>query len=428
MCALIAVYRRRRAQSRHLGRPGAWLDIVVMVERIAEQPSARHGTVRRHDFVDIAGNRLVWWQTRGAALPLGQAVHLRRASRAPHPYPRRRGHGAGPLPTARSSHALGRPSPARASSGRQTRARSLFGGVKLIREEDALASEHSAVPTRASGGERARRRAATRVVRGDQRRPQPIPRPGSFHPTIGARSGRYRLAQTLGCHQSRRRARSARPHRRDRRCPDAAEAKASLTDTDQVPTLPSTVRDRQPAAGLAAAYRERPHGAAAACAPDEGTAHAGPPCARSFRTGPAAAVAPRRRHGHRRPGRVHAPGPQTPPCGECARRGSKPTTRGNSSSGSSPRACSSARRSPSSRRRAAPARPRSPPCSARCSPSCAVTVWVAVDANPDFGSLGRRLVTRPPDLHRRPAHRPTAAGSAQRHRARRRARPRPRAA
>ena len=77
VCALIAVYRRRRARSRHLGRPGAWIDAVVVVERIAEQPSAKHGTVRRHDLVDVAGNRLVWWQTRGAALPLGQAVHLR---------------------------------------------------------------------------------------------------------------------------------------------------------------------------------------------------------------------------------------------------------------------------------------------------------------------------------------------------------------
>jgi hypothetical protein len=77
VCALIAVYRRRRAGSRYLGRPGAWLDIVVLVERIAEQPSARHGTVRRHDLVDVAGNRLVWWQTRGAALPFGQALHLR---------------------------------------------------------------------------------------------------------------------------------------------------------------------------------------------------------------------------------------------------------------------------------------------------------------------------------------------------------------
>ena len=77
VCALVAVYRRRRARSRHLGRPGGWLDVVVVVERIAERPSIKHGTVRRHDLVDVAGNRLVWWQTRGAALPLGQAVHLR---------------------------------------------------------------------------------------------------------------------------------------------------------------------------------------------------------------------------------------------------------------------------------------------------------------------------------------------------------------
>jgi hypothetical protein len=77
VCALIAVYRGRRAGSRHLGEAGEWLDAVVLVERITERPSARHGTVRRHDLVDVAGNRLVWWQTRGAPLALGRAVHLR---------------------------------------------------------------------------------------------------------------------------------------------------------------------------------------------------------------------------------------------------------------------------------------------------------------------------------------------------------------
>lgn len=77
VCALVAVYRRRRAGSRHLGQIGEWLDAVVVVERIVERPSTRHGTVRRHDLVDVAGNRLVWWQTRGAPLALGQAVHLR---------------------------------------------------------------------------------------------------------------------------------------------------------------------------------------------------------------------------------------------------------------------------------------------------------------------------------------------------------------
>jgi hypothetical protein len=77
VCALIAVYRRRRARSRHLGQPGEWLDAVVAVEGITERPSTRHGTVRRHDLIDVAGNRLVWWQTRGAALAQGRAVHLR---------------------------------------------------------------------------------------------------------------------------------------------------------------------------------------------------------------------------------------------------------------------------------------------------------------------------------------------------------------
>jgi hypothetical protein len=77
LSALIATYRERRVRSRHLGEIGDWLDAVVLVERLVQQPSARHGTVRRYDFVDVHGNRLVWWQTRGNPLPLGRAVHLR---------------------------------------------------------------------------------------------------------------------------------------------------------------------------------------------------------------------------------------------------------------------------------------------------------------------------------------------------------------
>jgi len=77
VCALIAVYRRQRQRSRHLGRIGEWLDAVVLVERLVEQPSARHGAVCRHEFVDVDGNRLVWWQTRGKPLPLGHSIHLR---------------------------------------------------------------------------------------------------------------------------------------------------------------------------------------------------------------------------------------------------------------------------------------------------------------------------------------------------------------
>ena len=75
--ALIAVYRRRRRSSQHLGTVGEWLDTVLLVERVVEQPSARHGTVSRHDLIDVDGNRLVWWKTRGTPLPIGQAMHLR---------------------------------------------------------------------------------------------------------------------------------------------------------------------------------------------------------------------------------------------------------------------------------------------------------------------------------------------------------------
>jgi hypothetical protein len=77
ICVLIAVYRRRRARSRHLGSQGDWLDIVVLVERVVETRSRRNGPIHRHDLIDVDGNRLVWWQTRGAQLPPGRAIHLR---------------------------------------------------------------------------------------------------------------------------------------------------------------------------------------------------------------------------------------------------------------------------------------------------------------------------------------------------------------
>jgi hypothetical protein len=77
LCALIAAYRSRRARSRHLGEAGSWLDVVLLVERVRAQPSQRHGNVRRHDLVDVDGNRLVWWQTGGPALPLEHAIHVR---------------------------------------------------------------------------------------------------------------------------------------------------------------------------------------------------------------------------------------------------------------------------------------------------------------------------------------------------------------
>ena len=77
VCALIAVYRRQRAGSEHLGRPGEWLETIVLVERIVDRPSRRHGSVRRHELIDVDGNRLVWWQTSGAPLPRGRAVRLR---------------------------------------------------------------------------------------------------------------------------------------------------------------------------------------------------------------------------------------------------------------------------------------------------------------------------------------------------------------
>jgi hypothetical protein len=77
LCALIAAYRSRRARSHHLGEVGAWLETVLLVEQVRSQPSQRHGIARRHDLLDVHGNRVVWWQTSGPRLPLEQAIHLR---------------------------------------------------------------------------------------------------------------------------------------------------------------------------------------------------------------------------------------------------------------------------------------------------------------------------------------------------------------
>ena len=76
VCALIAVYRQRRARSRHLADPGARVEVTVLVERVITQRSERHGTVRRCELIDADANRLVWWQTHGAPLHRGEVVTL----------------------------------------------------------------------------------------------------------------------------------------------------------------------------------------------------------------------------------------------------------------------------------------------------------------------------------------------------------------
>jgi hypothetical protein len=76
VCALIAVYRQRRARSRHLAHLGARIEVTVLVERVLTQRSERHGTVRRCELIDADANRLVWWQTAGAPLHHGEVVTL----------------------------------------------------------------------------------------------------------------------------------------------------------------------------------------------------------------------------------------------------------------------------------------------------------------------------------------------------------------
>jgi hypothetical protein len=76
ICALIAVYRRKRAHSRHLASPGTRVELTVLVERVTPQPSARHGAIHRCELLDADANKLVWWQTQGTTLPAGEVVVL----------------------------------------------------------------------------------------------------------------------------------------------------------------------------------------------------------------------------------------------------------------------------------------------------------------------------------------------------------------
>jgi hypothetical protein len=85
VCALVAVYRHKRARSRHLGSVGHSTEVTVLVERVVERPSARHGIVRRCDLLDAEANRLVWWQTHGTPAREGQVFVLRgRVARHTH--------------------------------------------------------------------------------------------------------------------------------------------------------------------------------------------------------------------------------------------------------------------------------------------------------------------------------------------------------
>jgi hypothetical protein len=85
VCALVAVYAQGRAHSRHLGQPGVAVTVTVLVERVVPRPSARHGVLRRNELIDAFANRLVWWQTQGAPLEIGDVVRLRgRVARHTH--------------------------------------------------------------------------------------------------------------------------------------------------------------------------------------------------------------------------------------------------------------------------------------------------------------------------------------------------------
>lgn len=76
VCALVAVYAQRRARSRHLGEPELAVILTVLVERVVPRPSLRHGVLRRNELIDPFANRLVWWQTQGPPLEIGDLVRL----------------------------------------------------------------------------------------------------------------------------------------------------------------------------------------------------------------------------------------------------------------------------------------------------------------------------------------------------------------
>ncbi len=76
VCALVGVYRQRRARTLHLGTPGDPITISVLVERVTSRPSDRYGQIACCELIDRHVNRLLWWQTRGTALQPGQVVVL----------------------------------------------------------------------------------------------------------------------------------------------------------------------------------------------------------------------------------------------------------------------------------------------------------------------------------------------------------------
>jgi hypothetical protein len=75
--ALVAVYRRGRARSSHLGHVSETIEVLVLVERARRQSSDRYGAIVRNDLIDGDMNRLVWWQSRGPELAEGQLIRLR---------------------------------------------------------------------------------------------------------------------------------------------------------------------------------------------------------------------------------------------------------------------------------------------------------------------------------------------------------------
>jgi hypothetical protein len=77
VCALVAIYRRGRLRSSHLGHVGDAIEVTAVVHRSTPQASKRYETIHRYELIDAHMNRLIWWQTRGPELPVGRVVKLR---------------------------------------------------------------------------------------------------------------------------------------------------------------------------------------------------------------------------------------------------------------------------------------------------------------------------------------------------------------
>jgi hypothetical protein len=76
-CALIALYRRRRAGSRHLGRAGEWLEVSGWSSASSSDPRGATGACAATTSSTPTATASRGGRQRGSPLPYGRAVRLR---------------------------------------------------------------------------------------------------------------------------------------------------------------------------------------------------------------------------------------------------------------------------------------------------------------------------------------------------------------